>query len=144
MNQHDPIGERDRDRALGMLRWLTAVTGIGSLVVAAIGTSAAARASTPSPTVRGHAAIKPAPGSLSAEQLAALEFALPKPTTIVIWATPGQSATGGRAAAPPPTPGGHAAAPMPTPGAPPAPAATAPPRPAPTPPPPPVATTGTS
>ena|ERR1700736_726408 len=140
MNQHDPIGERDRDRALGMLRWLTAVTGIGSLVVAAIGTSAAARASTPSPTVRGHAAIKPAPGSLSAEQLAALEFALPKPTTIVIWATPqARPATGGHAAAPPPAPG---AQPAPAPTA--APAATAAPRPAPTPPPPPVATTGTS
>jgi hypothetical protein len=144
MNPKDHTGERDRDRALRMLRWLTAVSGIGSLVVAVLGTSAAARASTPSPPARGHAAINALPGSLSAEQLAALDFALPKPTTIVIWATPGRSATGGPVAAPPPAPGGRAAAPLPTPGAPPAPAATAPPRPAPTPPPPPVATTGTS
>lgn len=133
MNPKDHIGERDRDRALRMLRWLTAVSGIGSLVVAVLGTSAAARASTPSPPARGHAAINALPGSLSAQQLAALEFALPKPTTIVIWATQGRSATGGPVAAP-----------LPAPGAPPAPAATAPPRPAPTPPPPPVATTGTS
>jgi hypothetical protein len=132
----DPIGERDRDRALILLRWLTAISGIGSLVVAALGTAAAARASTPSPPTRPSGiglAAKPAPGSLSPEQLAALDFALPKPTTVVIWATPARSATGARAGTPPPAPGG-----------PQAPAATAAPRPAPTPPPPPVATTGTS
>jgi hypothetical protein len=132
MNAQHPIGERDRDRALTRLRWLTATSGIASLAVAAFATSAAAQASTPpvQAPASGSAQPHPAAGSLTAEQLAALDFRLPKPGTVVIWATPGQAPAPGRAAPP-----GPAAA------APPAPPA---PRPAPTPPPPPVATTGTS
>ena len=123
MKNQNQIGERDRDRALIKLRWLTAFSGIAAFVAAALGTSAAAQASTPSPAVRAD----PAPGSLSAEQLAALNFALPKPSTIVVWQTPGRAAAPNRAPASGPAP---AAAPAP--------------RPAPVPPPPPVATTGTS
>jgi hypothetical protein len=129
MNTEQQIGERDRDRALIKLRWLTAASGIASLVAAALGTSAAAQASTPAVHASGTGSAKPnaAAGSLSAAQLAALDFALPKPGTIVIWETPG------RAPAAVPAPG-SAAGPAPAPA----------PRPAPTPPPPPVATTGTS
>jgi pilus assembly protein FimV len=126
-------GERDRDRALMKLRWLTVASGIASLVAAALGTSAAAQAST-----RPAAAAGAAPGSLTAQQLAALNFALPRQSTVVIWQTPGRTAaTAGRA---PATGRAPVAAPGPTA----APAAAPAPRPAPTPPPPPVATTGTS
>jgi hypothetical protein len=133
MSTQDQIGERDRDRALMKLRWLSAASGIASLAVAALGTSAAAQASTPAVHAAGtgQASANPARGSLSAEQLAALNFALPKPSTVVIWKTPGQTPATGRAAPPPPAPG---AAPAPAP----------PPRPAPTPPPAPAATSGTS
>lgn len=135
MNTEHQIGEHDRDRALIKLRWLTAASGIASFVAAALGTSAAAQASTPAVHASGGGSTKanPAAGFLSAEQLAALHFALPKPGTIVIWETPGQGAAAGRA---------PAAAPATRTG--PAPAQAPAPRPAPTPPPPPVATTGTS
>ena|SRR2546425_1344516 len=125
MNTQQGIDERDRDRALARLRWLTAASGIASLAAAALATSAAAQAS--SPPVPASAKADPAAGFLSAEQLAALNFGLPKQGTVVLWATPGSAPAPGRAAATGP------------------PAAAAPaPRPAPTPPPPPVATTGTS
>jgi hypothetical protein len=128
MNTQRAIDERDRDHALAKLHWLTAVSGIASLAAAAFATSAAAQASTPVHTsTSASAKADPAAGSLTAEQLAALDFALPKPSTVVIWATPGPSTSPGRAPASGPAP---AAAPAP--------------RPAPTPPPPPVATTGTS
>jgi hypothetical protein len=133
MSRQDQIGERDRDRALMKLRWLSAASGIASLAVAALGTSAAAQASTPAVDASGtgQASANPATGTLSAEQLAALNFALPRPSTVVIWKAPGQTPATGRAAPPPPAPG---AAPAPAP----------PPRPAPTPPPAPTATSGTS
>ena len=134
MNAPRPIDERDRDRALARLRWLTAASGLASLAVAAFATSAAAQASTPPvhPSGSGSTTAGAVAGSLSAEQLAALKFGLPKPGTVVVWATPGQAPAPGHAA----TPGPATAA------APPAPAPA--PRPAPTPPPPPAATTGTS
>jgi hypothetical protein len=69
----------------------------------------------------------PVTGSLSAQQLAALKFGLPRPGTVVIWATPGQAPAPGHATAPGPAPVGAPA-----------------PRAAPTPPPAPVATSGTS
>ena len=123
-----PIDERDRDRALTRLRWLTAASGIASLAAAAFATSAAAQASTPvHVSETGSAKADTVAGSLSPQQLAALDFGLPKPGTVVIWATPGRSPSSGRGVAPPPA---QAAAPAP--------------RPAPAPPPPPVATTGTS
>ena len=128
-NTQRPIDERDRDRALARLRWLTAASGLASLAVAAFATSAAAQASTPPVHPAGGGLANPVAGSLSAEQLAALKFGLPKPGTVVIWATPGQAPAPGRAVAPGSAPAGA-----------PAPA----PRPAPTPPPPPVATSGTS
>jgi hypothetical protein len=145
MNTENQIGERDRDRALIKLRWLTAASGIASLAAAALGTSAAAQASTPAvhPSAGGSAKANPAAGSLSVEQLAALNFALPKPGTIVIWAMPGQPTAAGRAPAAAPAPGAGPA-PAPAAGPAPAPAPAPPPRPAPPPPPPPVATTGTS
>jgi hypothetical protein len=128
MNTQRPMDERDRDRALVKLRWLTAVSGIASLAAAAFATSAAAQASTPvHASAIESAKANAAAGSLTAEQLAALRFALPKPSTVVIWATPRGAMSTGRA-----TPAG------------PAPAAAPAPRPAPAPPPPPVATTGTS
>jgi hypothetical protein len=133
MNTERQIGERDRDRALIKLRWLTAASGIASLVAAALGTSAAAQASTPAVRASGtgSATANAAAGSLSPQQLAALDFALPKPGTVVIWQTPGRAPAAGHSLAPLPAPGAaHAPAPAP--------------RPAPTPPPPPVATTGTS
>lgn len=133
MNTQHPIGERDRDRALTRLRWLTAASGLASLAVAAFATSAAARASTPPVHPSGSGSANPVAGSLSAQQLAALKFGLPRPGTVVIWAPSGQAPAPGQAAAP-----GRAAAPGPAPAGAPA------PRPAPTPPPPPVATTGTS
>jgi hypothetical protein len=128
MNTQRSIDERDRDRGFAKLRWLTAVSGIASLAAAAFATSAAAQASTPvHASGSGSAKAEPTAGSLTAEQLAALDFALPKPSTVVIWATPRRAMSTGRAVAPGPAPA-------------PAPA----PRPAPAPPPPPVATTGTS
>jgi hypothetical protein len=128
MSMERPIDECDRDRAITRLRWLTAVTGIASLAAAAFATSAAAQASMPvHPSGTGSAKVDPVAGSLTAEQLAALDFALPKPGTVVIWATPGRASSPARAAGPPVAPGVAPA-----------------PRPAPTPPPPPVATTGTS
>jgi len=130
-NTQRPIDERDRDRALARLRWLTAASGLASLAVAAFATSAAAQASTPAVHPAGNGV--PVAGSLSAEQLAALKFGLPKPGTVVVWATPGQAPAPGRAVVPAP-----ATAQVPAPA--PAPA----PRPAPAPPPPPAATTGTS
>jgi cell division septation protein DedD len=127
MGTNQQIGERDRDRAILKLRWLTALTGIASLAIAALGTSAAAQASTVTLGASGTAKADPVAGSLSPQQLAALNFALPRQSTIVIWQTPGQSAVPGRAPASTQAP---AAAPAP--------------RPAPTPPPAPVATSGTS
>lgn len=121
------VDERDRDRALAKLRWLTAASGIASLAVAAFATSAAAQASAPPLHPSGGGSATPVAGSLSAEQLAALKFGLPKPGTVVIWVPSGPAPAPGRAAAPGPAPAGAPA-----------------PRPAPTPPPPPVATTGTS
>lgn len=121
------IDERDRDRALAKLRWLTAASGLASIAVAAFATSAAAQASTPPVHPSGSGSANPVAGTLSAEQLAALKFGLPKPGTVVIWAPSGQAPAPGRAAAPGPAPAGAPA-----------------PRPAPTPPPAPVATTGTS
>jgi hypothetical protein len=155
MNTQQQIGERDRDRALLKLRLLTAAGGIASLAVAALGTSAAAQASTPSSPAKasgsGLAKASPKVGTLSAQQLAALNFALPKQGTVVIWKSAGQASTGGRASAPMPATGGGAtgggtvSAPVPAPVSAPAPApAPAPPAPAPVPPPPPVATSGTS
>ena len=120
------VGEADRDRALLKLRWLTVASGIASLVVAALGTSAAARASAPAAAGSTGTGTTAVSGRLSPEQLAALNFALPRPSTVVIWQTPGRPAAG-RPSSPVPAP---AAAPAP--------------RPAPAPPPPPVATTGTS
>jgi hypothetical protein len=126
MNTHH-IDERDRDRALAKLRWLTAASGLASLAVAAFATSAAAQASRPPVHPSGSGSANPVAGSLSAQQLAALKFGLPKPGTVVIWAPSGQAPPPGRAAAPGPAPAGTPA-----------------PRPAPTPPPTPVATSGTS
>jgi hypothetical protein len=136
----EPDG-RDRDRAILTLRWLTAAGGIASVAVAGLGTAVAAEASTPSaPTVRATTPglPKPSAGALTASQLGALNFSLPKPQTVVIWrvapATMGGSYSGqapARGQAP-------AAGPAPAAGSP---AQAAPPPP---PPPPPVATTGTS
>ncbi|HYM49889.1 MAG TPA: hypothetical protein VET65_04875 [Candidatus Limnocylindrales bacterium] len=121
------IDERDRDRALRKLRWLTALSGIASLAVAALSTSAAAQASTPTPQPSPTNPAMPSPtgGALSQAQLQALDFALPKPATVVIWRTGGQGPAASRGST-----SGPAAAPAP--------------RPAPPLPPPPVATTGTS
>jgi hypothetical protein len=127
MNTQHPIDERDRDRALARLRWLTAASGLASLAVAAFATAAAAQASTPAVHPSGTGMTNSVTGSLSAQQLAALKFGLPRPGTVVIWATPGQAPAPGHATAPGPAPVG---APVP--------------RPAPTPPPAPVATSGTS
>jgi hypothetical protein len=121
------IDERDRDRALAKLRWLTAASGLASLAVAAFATSAAAQASATAVHPSGSGSANRVTGFLSAEQLAALKFSLPKPGTVVIWAPSGQAPAPGRAAAPGPAPAGAPA-----------------PRPAPTPPPQPVATSGTS
>src|ERR1700716_4128349 len=101
MSMERPIDERDRDRALTRLRWLTAVSGIASLVAAAFATSAAGQASTPiDPSSSESAKADPVPGSLSADQLAALDFALPKPSTVVVWATPGRATSAARGTAP--------------------------------------------
>lgn len=144
MNTEQQVGERDRDRALLKLRLLTAASGIASLAVAALGTSAAVQASTPAakPSGSGPANANAAVGTLSTQQLAALKFALPKQGTVVVWKSAGQAYTGGgRTSAPMPATagggGGTVSAPAPAP-------APAPPAPAPVPPPPPVAHSGTS
>ncbi|HKV31246.1 MAG TPA: hypothetical protein VJT14_09550, partial [Candidatus Dormibacteraeota bacterium] len=102
-----PIDERDRDRdrALAKLRWLTAASGLVSLAVAAFATSAAAQASAPPVHPPGSGSANPVAGSLSAQQLAALKFGLPRPGTVVIWVPSGQAPAPGHAA-PGPAPAG--------------------------------------
>jgi hypothetical protein len=147
MKTQHQVGEAERDRGLLKLRWLTAASGIASLAVAALGTSAAAQASMPSPAVHpsgtGSAKANPKAGSLSPEQLAALNFALPKPGTVVVWQTAPRVSAPSRGPAPGPV---AAPGPAPAPGAGPAPhpAPGPPPPPPPPPPPTPVATSGTS